>query len=276
MKTKVSKITWLSVLLITLMIAGCQKDTTTTTTTSQPGDENTSEGSVVISDKTFEALNGTMFSYATTTGLKSATTGTCPVISVTSIISFPITITCDWGTGCASTDDGITRSGKITISLSGLMSVPGSIATFTFVDFVADGNKISGVHKITYVGLNAGNSWPRYSVYTDAKIVFPDTKFITYHAEYTRLQAAGSATAAIADDVWRIEGTSSGTTRDGIAWTASYPSALVKNASCKWFSSGSVLITPTGGVPRTINFGDGTCDNKATLTIGDKTTDITL
>ena len=57
---------------------------------------------------------------------------------------------------------------------------------------------------------------------------------------------------------------------------ASYPSAVVKKASCKWFSSGSVLITPVGDVPRTINFGDGTCDNKATLTIGDKTIDILL
>src|ERR1035437_4421516 len=120
MKTKVLKITWFSAFLITLMIAGCNKDTTTT---SQPGDENSSEGSVVIGDKTFEALNGTMFSYATTTGLKSATVGTCPAISVTSITSFPITITCDWGTGCTSSDDEITRSGKITISLSVLMNI---------------------------------------------------------------------------------------------------------------------------------------------------------
>ena len=169
------------------------------------------------------------------------------------------------------------RSGKVKVSLTGLMNVVNSVATFSFVDFVNDGNKITGTHRITYKGLNAGNNWPRYEVFTEARIEFPDKKFITYRANYIRLQSEGSATPLIlADDVWRIEGSSSGVSREGIAWTASYPSALVKKNSCKWFSSGSVLVTPTGGVPCTINFGDGTCDNKATLKIGDVTTNIEL
>lgn len=276
MKTQLLKITWISSILIVLMVAGCQKDSTTTTTP-QPGDMNTSEGSIVICDQTFEGLNGLVNNYFAASGLKSGTLGSCPSINVTLTTSFPIVITCDWGTGCTSAEDGITRSGKISVSLSGLMNVTNSVATFTFTDFVNDGNKITGVYRITYKGLNAGNNWPRYAVFTEAKIEFPDKKFISYRAENIRLQSEGSATPLIlSDDVWRIEGSSSGTTREGVAWTASYPSALVKKASCKWFSSGSVLVTPTGGVPCTINFGDGACDNKATLTIGDKTTNIEL
>lgn len=275
MKNQKIKITWISSFLIILMIAGCQKDSTTTTTP-QPGDKNTSEGSILISDQTFEGLNGFANGYFTVSGLKSAALGTCPSITATLTTSFPIIITCDWGIGCVSAEDGITRSGKITVSLSGLMNVVNSVATFSFNDFVNDGNKITGTHKITYKGLNAGNNWPRYEVLTEAKIVFPDQKFITYRASYIRLQSEGSSTLSLADDVWRIEGSSSGLSREGIAWTASYPSALVKKNSCKWFSSGSVLITPTGELPRTIDFGDGTCDNKATLKIGDKTTTIEL
>lgn len=270
------KITCISSILIVLFFGGCQKDATTTTTP-QPGDNNSSEGSVIIADRTFDGLNVLVDGYFSSTGMKSAVLATCPSITATTNASFPITITCDWGTGCTSAEDGITRMGKITASVSGMMNVPNSVVTFTFNDFVSDGNKISGVHKITYVGLNAGNNWPRYTVLTEAKIEFPDKKFITYRATYTRLQSEGSATPLIlSDDVWRIEGSSSGITREGVAWTASYPSALVKKASCKWFSSGSVLVTPTGGIPCTINFGDGTCDNKATLTIGDKTTNIVL
>jgi len=262
--------------LFLLILAGCQKDATTITTP-QPGDNNSSEGSVIIGDRTFDGLNGLANGYFAASGLKSDTLGTCPAISATVTTSFPIVVTCDWGTGCTSTEDGITRSGKITVSLSGLMNVVNSVATFSFIDFVNNGNKITGTHRITYKGLNAGNNWPRYEVFTEAKIEFPDKKFITYRATYIRLQSEGSATPLIlSDDVWRIEGSSSGTTREGIAWTASYPSALVKKVSCKWFSSGSVLITPQGELARTINFGDGTCDNKATLTIGDKTTNIEL
>jgi len=270
------KITCIFSILIVLLFAGCQKDTTTNTT-SQPGDKNTSEGSIVIADKTFDGLNGLVFGQISTSGLKAGTLSTCPLITATLNASFPVSLTFDWGTGCTSADDGITRSGKITASVSGMMNMASSVITFTFTDFVSEGYKISGVHKITYMGLNAGNNWPRYAVFTEAKIVFPDNKFITYHAEYVRLHSEGSATPLIiADDVWRIEGNSSGTTREGVVWTASYPSAVVKKASCKWFSSGSVLVTPAGEVPRTINFGDGTCDNKATLTIGDKTIDILL
>ena len=259
--------------LFLLILAGCNKDSAPILP-ALPGDKNTSEGSSVISDQTFEVLNGVANSVFTSSGLKGGTL-TCPTISATVTTTLPILVTMDWGTGCASTVDGVTRSGKITASLSGLMNVVGSVATFSFADFKNDGNKITGTHRITYKGLN-GSNWPKYEIFTEARIEFPDAKFITYRATYTRFQSEGSATATLDDDVWRIEGSSSGVSREGKAWTASFPSALVKKNSCKWFSSGSVLVTPAGELPRTINFGDGTCDNKATLTIGDKTTEITL
>lgn len=264
-----------TVLVVSALMAGCQKDVNTPTAPAQPGDSNSTEGSLMLGDRTFEGLNTLTDDFMGTSGLKSSAL-TCPSISVSSITSFPVIITLDWGTGCTNAIDSITRSGKITVSLSGMMNAANSVATFTFNEFVSGGNKITGVHRITYLGLNTGNNWPRYAVFTEAKIEFPDKKFITYRAEYTRLKSEGSATATFDDDVWRIEGHSSGVTREGKSWTASYPSALVKRNSCKWFGSGSVLVTPEGMDPRTINFGDGTCDNKATLTIGEHTYNIEL
>jgi len=271
------KISAIFLVLIILIIAACKKDASTDSTLlSQPGDISTTEGSQVIGDRAFEGLNGIVDGYVTLSGLKSAAIGTCPNITATVSTSFPILITFDWGTGCTSADDGVTRSGKITASLSGLMNVVNSVMTFTFQDFVCDGNKITGTHKVTYKGLNAGNNWPRYAVLTEAKIEFPDKKSITYRAEYIRLQSEGANTLIPEDNVWRIEGNSSGVSREGVDWTASYPSALVKKASCKWFSSGTILITPATGLTRTLNFGDGICDNKATLKIGDTTINIEL
>lgn len=259
-----------------LLVVGCQKLESPKTTVNQPGDVNSIEGSILISDRTFEGLNGFTDNYLATSGLKSLQL-TCPVVNVSSLTTFPITLSIDWGTsGCSSAEDGITRNGKITVSLSGMMNQINSVATFTFKDFVSDGNRISGIHRITYLGPNAGNNWPRYTVFTEARITFPDSKYITYRAEYIRLKSEGSATATQDDDVWRIEGHSSGETREGVAWTASYPSALVKKNSCKWFTSGSVKISSEGRPDRIINFGDGTCDNKATLTIEDKTYNLSL
>lgn len=258
-----------------VLLIGCQKEDSTKTV-SQPGDENSTEGSILIGDRTFEGLNGFTDNYLASSGLKSLPL-TCPAITVSPLTSFPLTVTVDWGTaGCTSADDNIARKGQITISLSKLMNEVNAVATFTFKDFVSDGYRISGVHRITYLGLNAGNNWPRYSVFTEARITFPDNKYITYRAEYIRLKSEGASTVTQDDDVWRIEGHSSGVTKEGVAWTASYPSALVKKNSCKWFSSGSVKVSSDGMPDRIINFGDGSCDNKATLTIGDKVTEITL
>ncbi len=265
-----------SAVAIFLIVGACQKDSNSGAIAPKVQTALTSESSVVMADATFEGLNGYVESYLSLTGLKAITIGSCPIITASLTTTFPVSISLDWGTGCSSLLDTTVRSGKLYISLSGKMNVPNSVATFTFSNFVSNGNVITGTHRITYVGLNAGNSWPRYQIFTEAKIEFPDKKFMTYRAEYVRLQSEGSATVSQDDDVYRIEGASSGTTREGTTWTAKFPSALVKKNSCKWFSSGSVLVTPQGELPRTINFGDGTCDNKATMTIGDKTTTITL
>ena len=272
MKTRTLKFSGFFSVLMLLVLVGCQKDVTPTSQTTPLSI--TAEKSVIIADQTFDALNGITDNYFSTNGLKAGSL-TCPALSA-NLTSFPIVISLDWGTGCAGAADGVTRSGKISVSLSGLMKEKGSVATFSFTDFVSDGNKISGVHRITYVGPNAGNNWPRYTVFTEAKIIFPDQKFMTYRAEYTRLQSEGSATLTQDDDVWRIEGTASGLTREGVAWTAKFPSALVKKMSCQWFSSGSLEVTLAGEAARTINFGDGTCDNKATLNVGGVSTNITL
>lgn len=258
------------------ILGACQKDSAPNYVAPAAGSANSSESTIIMANATFEGLNGYMDGYLSLSGLKAISIGTCPTITATLSTSFPINISLDWGTGCSSALDTTIRSGKLYISLSGKMNVPNSIATFTFSNFVSNGNVITGTHRITYIGLNAGNSWPRYQIFTEAKIEFPDKKSMTYRTEYVRLQSEGSATATLDDDVYRIEGSSSGTTREGATWAANFPSALVKKNSCKWFSSGSVLITPQGELARTINFGDGTCDNKATMTIGDKTSTITL
>lgn len=272
MKNRLLPISAILIVSIGFIINGCQKDSVTAKAP-QPYDQNSTESSSVVALNTFDALNALTDQTFSTDHLKLYTIGTCPVVTIQT--AAPITLTFDWGTGCLGTDS-IMRKGKITIVLSGLMNVTGSVATFTFSDFYSSGNKISGVHTITYAGLNPGSTWPRYEIHTDAKITFPDGKFITYQSDYHRLLSAGATTASWTDDTWRIEGTWSGTTRDGVSWTATCNNALVKKATCDWFDSGILVITPAGGVARTINYGDGTCDNKATLTIGGQTINIKL
>ena len=273
MKKQILRIFLVLSILGIIMLVSCEKSSTNDE--NDPWNANSAEKSVVTAQQTFEGLNSLTDAAFSSNDLKSAGIGDCPSITL-DISQTPYTLTLDWGTGCTG-NDGITRSGQITVSLSGRMDVVNNVATFTFDNFYSDGNKLTGIHTITYTGLNSGNNWPRYEVHTEAIITFPDNKTITYNSDNIRLFAAGSDTPLNwNDDVWHIEGSSSGKTRSGVNWTATCTNDLVKKVACKWFDSGTLEVTPQDGLTSTIDFGDGTCDNNATITIGDKTINVEM
>jgi len=252
--------------------AGCQKDQSTAIT------ENlapiTTEESSLLAEQTFSDINSFSDNFMGVSGLKSQPVETCPSVTW-NLSALPFSLTFDWDKGCLGTDN-IARKGKITVSLSGKMNIENSIATFSFNNFYTEGYKITGIHRITYKGFNTGSTNPRYSVFTEAKIEFPNQKFMTYRAEYWRILAEGAGTATLDDDVWRVEGTSRGVTADGLSWSATVNTALVKSAKCHWISKGIMLITPKDQPQYKVDFGDGTCDNKVTVTKEGKTSIIEM
>jgi hypothetical protein len=274
-----SKLLYLStfITIITLLfVYACQKDNNATADNT-PFSENSVEKSAVVATASFDELNDFAQSGFDATTLKAGnlTLGSCPTVSV-NFMTPPFSITLDWGTGCKN-NDGITRSGTINLSLSGLMNQLNNVATMKIENYIVDGKKISGVTKITYLGPNAGNNWPRYSVLTEGKIENADKTVLTFRAESVRLQQEGSGTPTIADDVWRTEiHSATGKINGETVWTAKTTKVMIKKGDCKWFNSGTFVITPTKGDVKTIDFGDGACDNKATMKVGDKTTEITL
>ncbi len=264
-------------LLAVLFIYACQKESSTTASDNTLFNVNSVEKNAVVANSTFDELNDFAQSGFDSNNLKALnlTFGSCPSIMV-NFMTPPFSISLDWGTGCKNSD-GVTRSGKINLSLSGMMNEKNSVATMKIENFVSDGKKITGVTKITYLGPNAGNNWPRYGVLSEGKIEFADKSVVTYRSESVRLQAEGSGTASIADDIWRTEISSArGVNKDGTTWTAKTTKVMIKKGDCKWYNSGTLEITPGKGDVKTIDFGDGTCDSKATMKIGDKITVITL
>jgi hypothetical protein len=277
MKCKLLYFSSFLIVLLFLFIYACKKETHTTAIDNTPFNANSVEKNAVVATSTFDELNDFAQSGFDATGLKGDifSLGSCPAVIV-NFMTPPFSITLDWGMGCIN-GDGITRSGTINISLSGLMNEKNNVATMKIENYIVDDRKISGTTRITYLGPNPGNSWPRYSIVSDGKIEFTDKSVITYHSESVRLQAAGSGTTSIADDIWRTEiQNANGTNKDGTKWTAKTTKVMIKKGDCKWYNSGTLVITPEKGDLKTIDFGDGTCDNKATIKIGDNTTDITL
>lgn len=246
---------------------GCQTDKSGDISESQV--PTSTEESSLLAEQTFSDINSFADKFLTTSGLKSQTVETCPTV-IWNLSALPFSIALDWGTGCIGADN-IFRKGKITGSLTAKMNVLNAVATFTFDNFYTEGYKITGVHKITYKGFNTGTTNPRYSVLTEARIDFPNQKFMTYRSDYWRILAEGAATITQEDDVWRIEGNSSGVTAEGLNWIAIVNSAIVKSSKCRWISKGIMMITPKDLPEYKVDFGDGSCDNKVTVTKDEKT-----
>ena len=78
--------------------------------------------------------------------------------------------------------------------------------------------------------------------------------------------------------VTEVFGTANGVNRDLKAFTVLIPSSspIVKHKACRYIDKGIFELTPEGFKTRTVDFGDGTCDNKATFTVNGSTVAFTL
>jgi hypothetical protein len=86
----------------------------------------------------------------------------------------------------------------------------------------------------------------------------------------------GYETRRIRDDVYLIDGSADGIRPSGITWEREIVNALRKEMNCRWIVSGTVEITPEDRPTRILDYGDGTCDNIATVIINGVTYTITL
>ena len=272
----------LTVTLLIVIAYACKKESSQNQTSAIVDNPtlvaNNVEKNAVIAISTFEGINEMAQVGFISNNLKAGNIsfGSCPTISV-NYTAAPYSITLDWGTECTGID-GAKRTGKIEISLNGIMNVANNVATMKIENYVVDGKKVTGTTKITSAGPNPGNGWPRYDILTEGKIEFADKSILSYRYDGVTLQSEGSATPLVlADDVWRTEvHSASGVNQDGSTWTAKSTKVMIKKGDCKWYNSGTFEIIPSKGDKITIDFGNGTCDNKATMTKDSVTTEITL
>ena len=212
---------------------------------------------------------------------------TCPVISVISPDGhfWPRKVIVDYGDGCSHGKR--TRSGKIIITVSGPMWEKGSQRTVELEDFYVNDHKVEGTRIVTNEGRwGAGeNDDPDYEgkryfsvVLKDGKVYVPDTDIvITKEVNRTRTFMEGEYTKwDTRDDIWYIDGIATGINRKGIPFSREITSSLWKEIGCRFITKGTVLISAEGRPDVILDYGDGTCDPIATVTVGDETREINL
>lgn len=176
--------------------------------------------------------------------------------------SFPKTITIDFGAGC-ETKNGRTKMGKVIITQTDHMLVVGASRTITFADFSVNEVGVEGERTVVNSGDNADGNLV-FSIEGDitaTKGSRSRNRVFSRQREWT----VGRETCDRSDDEFMITGNATITTgKHTITREITEPLHITPGV-CKYPKSGKLFID-RGRKEGTIDFGDGTCDNVATLT----------
>jgi len=196
--------------------------------------------------------------------------------------TFPLQIIIDFGAGCEG-KDGHVRKGKIIAEYTGRLIVPGKSASVTFDGFYIDSIKVEGTETISNTSA-ADNRQFTIDV-SGAKLSKPNGNYTAWNNHKVITQTDGLNTPDFAlDDVFTIEGNSSGQLKkqDLLAtWQSEIESPLVKKFLCRWIVQGKIKTTLGASSANNqwiaeLDYGNGACDGKATVTINGSTQEISL
>ncbi len=172
-----------------------------------------------------------------------------------------VTITLDFGEGCVG-KRGREFAGKIIIVYE--KTDTGYSKSVSFEEFSIDGNQLEGSKSIVKVKENGnGNKEATHTV--DLSLTLSTGEIVTLEGTRTREKIEGDDTFLRGDDVYSISGSWKFVNKDGIEFTGTIIENLRREYACKYIVSGITEISKNGEV-YTLDFGDGSCDNKATLT----------
>ena len=174
--------------------------------------------------------------------------------------------------------DGRNRRGKIIINYTGVYNDSGETVTISFEDYFVDDNEMRGSETVRFMG-NNNDGVPYLDVQVDGTFDILDSLgALTYKGDITRTWVQGSSTIQFSDDIYELSGTGQGVNIYGnnYAFNALEPIVKPTNLGCRYFTQGILEVQPQGRTFRSIDFGDGTCDATATVTIDRKQNNINL
>lgn len=218
-------------------------------------------------------------SYNAVKGMEAKSIATYPTVTVDKPDStrFPKVITIDFGTSGYVNQRGDTIMGKLTVTITGKMYVVNSSRTIEFTDFSINGNSVTGTKTITFKGVNTSKN-PYWNITADLSFRLKDGNTRTWKSDRIRERISTNNTPyVIWDDDYSLKGTASGTNVKGKNYSIMIDdnNPLILLGKFPYFVKGDMTVT-VGTKTAVIDFGDGTKDNKATVTVNGVTKEIVL
>lgn len=206
--------------------------------------------------------NGT---YSSKTGNTENFSPSCATISVNNATPgvFPKIFTVDFGTGCLN--NGINRSGILTITLTNYLINTGCQMTIERSNYYVNGRKIEGT--VVYENITSNPQTPKWTrTVTNGKLTTITGGVFTFSGTRTVQQIAGVGTLTLGDNIYEIlSGNHTVNRPNGTSLTVTVLTPLIKKYACNYISQGQLNLQGSylDGI---LDYGDNTCDNMATYT----------
>ena len=225
-----------------------------------------------IADEAYDINTGGLKS---TEGNERLFLGDCATITHDTTV-FPRELIIDFGEENCLCNDGRYRRGKIIITYTGRYRKAGTVITHGFEDYYVNDNKIEGTKVVTNMGKN--DSGHTYFSIEVVGVIYKANEggTISWNSSRIREWVEGEDTKIRRDDVYLITGTANGIRANGETWEKEIINALRVELNCRFIVSGTIEITPENRPVRVLDYGDGECDNIATVLINGVTYTIYL
>lgn len=176
---------------------------------------------------------------------------------------FPKVVTVDFGSGCTDAD-GKFKAGRVVMTV-GAFWEPNSTITVTYDNYSEDGVKVEG--QFIFTNLSTADAAILRIDAQNIKLTDPNNYTFAFSGNQTYTQTAGHPTWwDWHDDVYNVTGEIFTTLTNGetVNWLIQTP--LVKANACAYVSKGTGILD-INGLPVTVDYGNGTCDNQGTYTL---------
>ncbi|MEW6469782.1 MAG: hypothetical protein AB1458_12700 [Bacteroidota bacterium] len=231
-----------------------------------------------------QASYGSVNTYRTASGDQNSLLSACATVTHDSANASDVdSITINFGTTNCQCLDGRYRRGIIRITYAGgnRYRDSGLVATITPVNYFVNDNGIAGTKTIENKGhITAGKlTWV---ISVNGTITLANGGgTVTWNSNRTKVLLAGETTYggpinwSVAK--WQLTGSANGTAANGENFTAQIDNdnPLVRDMTCnlnrRHIVAGKMDFTPGNRPTRHIDFGTGTCDDLATVTINNNT-----
>jgi len=186
---------------------------------------------------------------------------------------FPKTITVDYGDGIELINGRII-SGIVQINVSAPPRTIGATRDITFKEFFVDSVNIDG--NIVKTCIDSTELYTEFMAVSDLIFTFTDETYIDRHAERTTVVEGFDTPYDYSDDIFTITGFAESESSEGVNFSRVVTDPLIKKATCRFIVRGVINFYKNGEIVAELDYGNGECDDIATITKNGETRQITL